>query len=91
MWSSLPTGKDNKTQEKLKICTKFLTETHCIPHSGTVKRELFTWNTIVKFSKEHKTLIVSQKCFSRVAWNVYIEPDTSEAEKYPILCTWSAV
>lgn len=88
--TSLPTGKDNKTQEKLKTHRKFLAGTHCIPHSGTVKHELFTWNTIIKFSKEHKTLIVSQKCFSYVAWNVYVEPDTSEEEKYPILVILSA-
>lgn len=73
MCTSLPTGKNNKTQEKLKTCRKFLTETHCIPHSGTVKHELFTWNTIIKFSKEHKTFIVSQECFSCVAWNMYVE------------------
>lgn len=65
MCSSLPTelttGKGNKKQGKMKTHGKLLTETHCTPHSGTVKYELFTWNAINRFSKEHKTLIVSQK------------------------------
>lgn len=64
--SSLPTdlatGKGTKKQEKLKTHRKLLTETHCTPHSGTVKYELFTWNAINRFSKEHKSLIVSWKC-----------------------------
>lgn len=40
---------------------KPLFENHCTPHSGTVKYERFTWSAIDRFSKEHKTLIVSWK------------------------------
>ena len=59
---SFPTGKGNKRQENLKTHRKLLTETHCTIHSGTVNYEFFTWSAINKFSKEHKSLIFSQKC-----------------------------
>lgn len=60
--TELTTGKGNKKQEKLRTHRKVLAETHCTSHSGTVKYELFTWNAIIMFSKEHRTLIVPWKC-----------------------------
>lgn len=33
-----------------------------VHQSDTAKYQLFTWNANNRFSKEHKTLIVSQKC-----------------------------
>lgn len=65
--SSLPTelatGRGNKKQEKPKAHKKLLSEAHCTPHSGTIKYGLFTWNAVNRFSKEHKPLVVSWKCF----------------------------
>lgn len=86
-FSSYWEGQQNSEKNEKPIESSSL---ELIAHQAQA-HELFTWNTIIKFSKEHKTLIVSQKCFSCVAWNVYVEPDTSEEEKYPILGTWSAI
>lgn len=86
--ASLPTeltaGKGNQKQEKLKTQRKFLAETHCTPHTGTVKHELFTWNAINRFSQEHKTLIVSWRCLHAVPEMFTLNLILQRRGKYPI-------